>query len=56
MDPHRRVLVVGHNAINQALLCTACGLGPEDFRRFGFKNGGIAEVEHVSLLSKFNAM
>jgi probable phosphoglycerate mutase len=44
-DPDRRVLVVGHNAVNQALLCTACGLGPENFRKYGFKNGGVAEVE-----------
>ena len=27
-------LVVGHNAVNQALICTALGLLPAHFRRF----------------------
>lgn len=26
-------MVVAHNAVNQALICTALGLGPEKFRR-----------------------
>ena len=37
-------LVVAHNAINQALLCTACGLGAEHFRRVPWPNCGCVEL------------
>ena len=37
-------LVVAHNAINQALLCTACGLGAENFRRVPWPNCGCVEL------------
>ncbi len=36
------LLVVAHNAINQALLCTALGLGPEHFRTFRQNNCAVS--------------
>jgi phosphoserine phosphatase len=38
----KTLLVVAHNAINQALLCTALGLPPSAFRRFQQDNAGIS--------------
>jgi probable phosphoglycerate mutase len=40
-QPGACVLVVAHNAINQALVATALGLGPAAYRRFIQSNGGI---------------
>jgi len=37
----RVTLVVAHNAVNQALLGTAAGWGPETFRRFEQSNGAL---------------
>lgn len=37
-------LVVCHNGIGQALLCTALGLDETHFRRFDFPNCGAAEM------------
>jgi len=39
-------LVVAHNAINQALLCTALGVGAEaGFRAVTWPNGGAIELD-----------
>jgi len=38
----KTLLIVAHNAINQALLCTALGLPPHAFRRFQQDNAGIS--------------
>jgi phosphoserine phosphatase len=38
----KTLLIVAHNAINQALLCTALGLPPDAFRRFQQDNAGIS--------------
>jgi phosphoserine phosphatase len=38
----KTLLVVAHNAINQALLCTALGIPPHGFRRFQQDNAGIS--------------
>eukprot|EP00640_Fibrocapsa_japonica_P003028 CAMPEP_0113939454 /NCGR_PEP_ID=MMETSP1339-20121228/5763_1 /TAXON_ID=94617 /ORGANISM="Fibrocapsa japonica" /LENGTH=262 /DNA_ID=CAMNT_0000942961 /DNA_START=47 /DNA_END=835 /DNA_ORIENTATION=+ /assembly_acc=CAM_ASM_000762 len=43
-SPGVRVLMVAHGAVNQALLCSAFGLGPEHFRKFPWGNTDIAEV------------
>lgn len=40
-------LVVAHNAIIQAMLCSAMGLGEDAFRRFQVPNCGVVEVEWV---------
>lgn len=40
-------LVVAHNAINQALLCTAVGLPPSSFRRFHQNNGALTVLDFV---------
>ena len=37
----RTTLVVAHNAVNQALLGTAAGWGPDTFRRFEQSNGAL---------------
>jgi broad specificity phosphatase PhoE len=42
--PPPSVLVVAHNAVNQALLCTALGLPPAAFRRLAQANGAVTEV------------
>ena len=39
------ILVVGHNAINQALVCTAVGLGPSNFRRLVQSNCGTSVLD-----------
>jgi len=39
------VLVVAHNAVNQALVGSALGLGPEHFRRLLQSNGGATVVD-----------
>jgi len=44
-QPGRRLLVVAHNASNQALLGAAAGWGPEAFRRFSQSNGGATRLE-----------
>ncbi len=41
-SPGHCLLVVAHNAINQALLSTALGLGPASFRILAQGNGGIS--------------
>ncbi len=41
-SPGHCVLVVAHNAINQALISTALGLGPMGYRALGQNNGGIS--------------
>lgn len=38
----KTLLIVAHNAINQALLCTALGIPPHGFRRFQQDNAGIS--------------
>lgn len=40
-------LVVAHNAIIQAMLCTAIGLSEDAFRRYQVPNCGVLEVEWV---------
>lgn len=40
--PGSCMLVVAHNAINQALIASALGLGPQAFRQLGQNNGGIS--------------
>eukprot|EP00960_Hanusia_phi_P051828 761043-Hanusia_phi.AAC.4 len=40
----KTTLIVAHNGINQALLCTTLGLSEEFFRKLEFPNCGIAEV------------
>jgi probable phosphoglycerate mutase len=37
----RATLLVAHNAVNQALLGTAAGWGPDAFRRFEQSNGAL---------------
>jgi broad specificity phosphatase PhoE len=39
------VLVVAHNAVNQALLCAALGLPPAAFRRLAQANAGFSVVD-----------
>ncbi|QDZ17708.1 phosphoglycerate mutase [Chloropicon primus] len=46
------VLVVAHNAINQALLCSAIGLPPSYFRRFVQSNGAITAIDFFPNPSK----
>ncbi|GAB4820218.1 hypothetical protein N2152v2_007264 [Parachlorella kessleri] len=41
----RQGLVVGHNAVNQALICTALGLSPAHFRRFTQTNAGFTVLD-----------
>ncbi|KAK9938767.1 hypothetical protein M0R45_015488 [Rubus argutus] len=41
----RSVLVVAHNAVNQALLATAIGLGTEYFRTFVQSNCGVSVLD-----------
>lgn len=38
-------LVVAHNAVNQALICTAIGLGPHYFRRLLQSNGATTVLD-----------
>lgn len=38
-------LVVAHNAVNQALLCTALGLPPAFFRRFSQSNAAFTVID-----------
>ena len=38
-------LVVAHNGLGQAMLCTALGAGAEHFREHEFPNGGAVEIE-----------
>mmetsp|Transcript_18834 Transcript_18834/g.43480 ORF Transcript_18834/g.43480 Transcript_18834/m.43480 type:complete len:449 (+) Transcript_18834:112-1458(+) len=40
-------LIVAHNAVIQAMLCTAMGLGEDSFRKFQVPNCGVVEVEWV---------
>ena len=42
--PETRLLVVAHNATNQALLGSACGWGPSLFRRFLQSNGHATQL------------
>ena len=41
---HKRLLVVAHNAVNQALLGSALGLGPHYFRRLLQSNCAVSKV------------
>ncbi|CAI7925548.1 unnamed protein product, partial [Closterium sp. NIES-54] len=43
----RSVLVVAHNAVNQALVATATGLGPEYFRLLLQSNCGVSVLDFV---------
>lgn len=43
----RTALVVAHNAINKALLCTALGLPPTYFRRFTQTNAAITVLDFL---------
>lgn len=38
-------LVVAHNAVNQALLCSAAGLPPSAFRKFTQGNGAVSVLD-----------
>lgn len=49
----RSILVVAHNAVNQALVATAIGLGPEYFRRLLQSNCGITVLDFTTS-SSFN--
>lgn len=56
--PGKSVLVVAHNAVNQALVATATGLGPEYFRILLQSNCGVSVLDfsppplhHLSSLS-----
>lgn len=49
----RSILVVAHNAVNQALVATAIGLGPEYFRRLLQSNCGITVLDFTTC-SSFN--
>jgi len=40
-------LIVAHNAVIQAMVCTAMGLGEDSFRRFQVPNCGVVDVEWV---------
>lgn len=46
------ILVVAHNAINQALLCHAAGLPPNYFRRFVQSNGALTAIDFFPNPSK----
>ncbi|KAJ7567473.1 hypothetical protein O6H91_02G149600 [Diphasiastrum complanatum] len=41
----RSILVVAHNAVNQALVATAAGLGPEYFRQLLQSNCGVSVID-----------
>ena len=41
----RSILVVAHNAVNQALVATATGLGPEYFRKLLQSNCGVSVLD-----------
>ncbi|KAJ7567406.1 hypothetical protein O6H91_02G145900 [Diphasiastrum complanatum] len=41
----RSILVVAHNAVNQALVATAAGLGPEYFRQLLQSNCGVSVLD-----------
>ncbi|KAE9620601.1 putative 2-carboxy-D-arabinitol-1-phosphatase [Lupinus albus] len=43
----RSVLVVAHNAVNQALIATAIGLGPEYFRSLLQSNCGVSVLDFI---------
>ncbi|RZB80334.1 putative 2-carboxy-D-arabinitol-1-phosphatase [Glycine soja] len=43
----RSVLVVAHNAVNQALVATAIGLGPEYFRTLLQSNCGVSVLDFI---------
>jgi len=43
--PPPRLLVVAHNAVNQALVASALGLPPRAFRRLPQSNGCVTELE-----------
>ena len=42
------ILVVAHNAVNQALLCTAMGLPPELFRRITQSNAAYSQISFTN--------
>jgi broad specificity phosphatase PhoE len=43
-----KILVVAHNAVNQALLCTAIGLPPELFRRITQSNAAYSQISFTN--------
>jgi len=45
-------LVVAHNAVNQAMICSATGLPPSYFRRFVQSNGALTAIDFFPNLGK----
>jgi broad specificity phosphatase PhoE len=45
-EPNTTTLVVGHDAINKAILCHLFGLGPEHFWNFKQGNGAITVIDY----------
>ncbi|GBG58822.1 hypothetical protein CBR_g223 [Chara braunii] len=48
LSEYRSILVVAHNAVNQALIATAMGLGPEYFRQLLQSNCGVSVLDFKS--------
>lgn len=44
--PNTTCLVVGHDAINKAVMCHLFGLGPEHFWNFKQGNGGVTVIDY----------
>ncbi len=51
-DPTLTLLLVGHSAINRALISTALGVGPEYFQQLGQSNCGISVLNFPKGLSQ----